>query len=117
MCVSQREGVGGVELLGHLYVQDRAGQAAQSIASPSGPPVSGPCVALRIFATLRQFMDPARRLYTHTRTRTHTNTQDQCPGSQCISCPLWPSAVLLTMLHECPCTAGLLKSSPNRMRA
>lgn len=75
MCVSQREGVGGVELLGHLYVQDRAGQAAQSIASPSGPPVSGPCVALRIFATLRQFMDPARRLYTHTHTHAHKHTR------------------------------------------
>lgn len=100
-CVYQRGGVGGVE---HLYVQDWVGQAAQSIVSLSGPPVSGPCVALRIFATPRRFMDPARTLY----------TKDQWPGSWCISCPLWPSAVSLTMLRVCPCTTGLL-SLPNRM--
>lgn len=87
------------EMERHLYCRQghsdgRKSKASESIRALSGVLVSRLPVALRIFATQRQLMDPAGRLYTH-----EINTQASA------SWP-WLSAVRLYNLqsHQCPCT-------------
>lgn len=87
------------EIERHLYCRQcrsdgRKSKAAESIRPLSGVLVSRLPVALRIFATQRQLMDPAGRLYTH-----EINTQASA------SWP-WLSAVRLynPESHRCPCT-------------
>lgn len=79
------DGEGEIER--HLYCRQgrsdgRKSKAAESIKPLSGVLVSRLPVALRIFATQRQLMDPAGRLYTH-----EINTQALCELAGAVCSP------------------------------